>query len=116
MHHLKHKSEKGATTVENGANVSEVAHQYLHSLPRDQEEIINDMLREWKNDFKIGVIELTTDGIKQAEIIEFPKTEEYIEIPLEPMSEDELKKYQEHKCKRNERIMKKFERFDYEKM
>ena len=48
MHHLCHRSEGGSTTVYNGANVSTVAHQYLHSLPRDQEEIINNELRRFK--------------------------------------------------------------------
>jgi hypothetical protein len=28
--------------------VEEIAHQYLHSLPRREEEKINNMLREWK--------------------------------------------------------------------
>lgn len=48
MHHLCHRSEGGSTTVYNGANVSTIAHQYLHSLPRDQEEIINNELRRFK--------------------------------------------------------------------
>lgn len=48
MHHLCHRSEGGSTTIYNGANVSTVAHQYLHSLPRDQEEIINNELRRFK--------------------------------------------------------------------
>lgn len=47
-HHLKHVSENGSTTVYNGANVSTIAHQYLHSLPRNQEEIINNELRRFK--------------------------------------------------------------------
>lgn len=48
VHHLVHRSEGGADTAENCTNIAEVAHQYLHSLPRDQEEIINNMLREFK--------------------------------------------------------------------
>ena len=48
MHHLCHRSEGGSTTVYNGANVSTIAHQYLHSLPRNQEEIINNELRRFK--------------------------------------------------------------------
>lgn len=48
FHHLKHKEEKGEATPENGANINELAHRYLHSLPREQEEIINDMLRDYK--------------------------------------------------------------------
>ena len=48
LHHLKHKSEGGQTTVDNGAVINSLAHTYLHSLPRADEEIINDMLREYK--------------------------------------------------------------------
>ena len=48
LHHLKHKSEEGSTSIENGAIINELAHRYIHSLPRNQEEIINDYIREWK--------------------------------------------------------------------
>lgn len=48
LHHLKHISEGGETTIENGAVVASLPHMYMHSLPREQEEIINDMLREFK--------------------------------------------------------------------
>lgn len=48
LHHLTHRSEGGKTTLENGAVVSELAHAYMHSLPRQHEEIINNMLREYK--------------------------------------------------------------------
>lgn len=48
LHHLKHKAEGGKATVQNGAIINELAHRYLHSLPRSQEEIINDYIREWK--------------------------------------------------------------------
>ncbi len=48
LHHLKHKSEGGATNVENGAVINSLAHMYIHSLPRNQEEYINNLLREYK--------------------------------------------------------------------
>lgn len=48
LHHLKHKSEGGQASIENGAIINAIAHQYLHSLPRNEEEIINDYIREWK--------------------------------------------------------------------
>ena len=47
-HHLKHRSEGGKTNVENGAIVNEMAHRYMHSLPREDEEVINDMIRHYK--------------------------------------------------------------------
>ena len=78
-HHLKHKSEGGKATVENGANVEEVAHQYLHSLPRNQEEIINNMLRE----FKLNCIMMTGDGqVQEAQSISFNFGEDVLVIPL----------------------------------
>lgn len=48
VHHLKHQSDGGETTIENCVNIAETPHQYLHSLPRRDEEIVNNMLREWK--------------------------------------------------------------------
>lgn len=78
-HHLKHKSERGKSTVENGANVEEIAHQYIHSLPRNQEEIINDMLRE----FKLGCVIMTGDGkIQEAKSISFNFEDDVLVIPL----------------------------------
>lgn len=66
LHHLKHRSEGGETTMENGANLEEIAHQYIHSLPREQEEMVNDMLREFKaqikpNDISLQVVDLSVE-------------------------------------------------------
>lgn len=49
LHHLKHRSEGGPTTEENGAVINELAHRYEHALPRHHEEIINNMLRDYKH-------------------------------------------------------------------
>lgn len=80
-HHLKHKSEGGPTTIENGANVREPAHQYMHSLPREQEEIINDMIRDWK----MNCVIMRGDGsIEDARSLALPHTlddEDCIVIP-----------------------------------
>lgn len=48
LHHLKHKFEGGETSVKNGVVINTLAHRYIHSLPREQEEFINDILREYK--------------------------------------------------------------------
>lgn len=79
LHHLQHISEGGATTVDNGANVKEIAHQYIHSLPRDQEEIVNDMIR----DFKLNCVMVTGDGkVQEAQSISFNFKEDVLTIPL----------------------------------
>ena len=65
------------------------------------------MFQEYKKGFKLGVAEITTEGVKQVEIIEFPEIEEdCIEIPAYDFTE---KDYLEYKKKRNERIYRKFE-------
>ena len=51
VHHLKHRSAGGSSSVDNCANVAEIAHQYMHSLTFAEEEIINEMLREFKLNF-----------------------------------------------------------------
>lgn len=53
-HHLKHKSDGGPATVENGAEVSALGQMYIHSLPRHQEEIVNNMLRDYKYQIDSG--------------------------------------------------------------
>ena len=65
LHHLKHRSEGGATSERNGAVISTLAHQYLHSLPREQEEVINGMLREYKSkECRVELVEELDLGIE----------------------------------------------------
>lgn len=70
LHHLKHRSEDGHTSERNGAVINAVAHSYLHSLPRHQEEIINNMLREHKRNLdnarecKIELVDTLDIGIE----------------------------------------------------
>lgn len=73
------------------------------------------MFQQYKKGFSLGIAELTTEGVKQVQVIELPDTEEYIEIPLEPMTEEELRIYEEHKRKIRERTYKRFG-VEYEKM
>ena len=61
-HHLRHRSEGGKTDVDNGAIVNEMAHRYMHSLPREDEEVINNMLRKFK--IQGGTLTATEQGIQ----------------------------------------------------
>lgn len=76
-HHLLHKSEGGQTSIENGAIVNELEHRYLHSLPRNHEEIINNHIRQWKIDF----LSMTTDSIIEHKEISIDLDTDFIEIP-----------------------------------
>ena len=89
-------------------------HEWFNKQTKQDQQRYNDMFQDYKRKVKLGVAEITTEGVKQAEVIELPTIEEdCIEIDLEPMTEEELRKYEEYKRKRNERVI---ERFDYEKM
>lgn len=105
-HHLKHRSEGGRTSEDNGANVEEIAHQYMHSLPREQEEVINNMLRE----FKMNCVMMTGDGqIQQAQSISIDFGDDVLIIPLEdntPECNPEIAKQQarERALRRQEEI------------
>lgn len=78
-HHLQHKADGGKATIENGAVVDVTAHAYLHSLPRHQEEIINNMLRA----YKINFMELNQGQVLGAGSLEVEDEIEFISIPIE---------------------------------
>lgn len=110
VHHLRHRSEGGETTVENCANIAEIAHQYTHSLDREDEEIVNNMLREFKVNFVImqGNGEILDSGSFEPE-----PASEYIVIPVydnTPEQNEERKKRAKAKRLKNPtRAMKKQE-------
>lgn len=57
LHHIKHRAEGGATSERNGAVVSALGQGYLHSLPKEHEEIVNGMLRDYKAGIDSGIYE-----------------------------------------------------------
>lgn len=108
LHHLKHKSEGGKATIQNGAIINELAHRYLHSLPRTQEEIINDYIREWKRqNYDRCNIELVEEIEEpyEAEMAEMEVTPE--RITFKKLSKKEKKREQRAKKKAKEKERKK---------
>lgn len=105
-HHLRHRSEGGDTSVENGANVEEIAHQYMHSLPREHEEIINNMLRE----FKVNCITMQGNGKPEAAaVFQIEENTDFMEIPLydmETLPEYHKKAYRQKKRYKDTKSMK----------
>lgn len=95
-----------------------INHIWFNRQSKERQAEINAMFQDYKRKFKLGVAELTTEGIKQAQEIELPEIElpeieeDCIEIDLEPMTEEDLRKYEEYKRKRNERVFRKFEGFE----
>lgn len=78
-HHLEHKADGGKATTENGAVVSEDEHRYIHSLPRHQEEIINNHIRQWKLDY----ISLSAGDVIDSGEIDLDLSEDVMEIPTQ---------------------------------
>lgn len=110
FHHLRHRSQNGKSEVENGALVNGLAHIYMHSLPREQEEVINDMLRDYKKGIKVNIARVTTEKIAPVQVVELPEIDEEdcIEIKVEQLTLEDYIKYQEYKNARNERVKAKF--------
>ena len=115
-HHLRHKQNGGKADVQNGALLSALPHSYLHSLPRDEEEIINNMLREYKANFGIHCATLVLKD-KGIEIDPIQETEETLELPpeieagvieVEFNSPEEQRQYEEYKKKKVAEKYKKF--------
>ena len=59
-------------------------------------------------DYRIAVAQITTKGIKQAQVIEIEEPEEVIEIPAYDITPEEQAKYEEYKRKRNQKTFEKF--------
>ena len=93
FHHLKHRSEGGDRSEENGSLIGLTRHEYMHSLPRDEEEIANNIIREWKMNFVImnGKGEVLGSGTLE------PDFTDCITIPVYDNDEISNKKYREHK-------------------
>lgn len=90
-HHLRHRSENGATDIDNGAILAVENHEVLHTLPRDEEEVVNNMIRKWK----INCIALQDGEVTDSMSKDFPdwtEEEEYMIIKLEKNTKEQLKK------------------------
>lgn len=119
-HHLQHQSEGGKTTPENGAEINELAHRYIHSLSRKQEEVINNMLREFKYSIVMGTVTPTDTNLDinlQKIDLEF-STDDCITIPLEDTTKediDKLHRFNRAKLKRETQKQVEEELYNYYK-
>lgn len=90
-------------------------HQWFNRQSKERQAEMNHIFQEYKRTFngtkKIRIVNLTTEEITPVAEIELPEIEEdCIEIDLEPMTEEDLRKYEEYKRKRNEKV---YDRFGY---
>lgn len=123
-HHIVEKSKGGRATVENGALLSAENHAWFNKQQKGDQARMNQAFQDYKaqadkerlqGGIRLGVMSFSTQGVEKAQVIEVPTfddPEEYIVIPVEPMTPEEQAIYEEHKRTRNERVFKKFEGYD----
>ena len=113
LHHLKHRSDGGPTTEENSANINELAHRYVHSLPGNHEEIVNNMLRDYKYQIDSGNYEKIGIEFVDTECTKYMEELGYVVNTAEIIPERDLKpkqKFSRSKVKRDtERLIEEEE-------
>jgi hypothetical protein len=83
-------------------------HDWLEQLSEKEREKVNNELRAFKrNFFKIGVIELTTEGIKQAEVFEAEQLSEQLEVIEIPAYDFTQEEYEKHLQERRRKELAK---------
>jgi len=102
-HHIVPKSKGGKATIENGALLSVENHTWFNKQSKKRQKAMNNKFQEYKASFKIGVAEVTTEGIEQ--VVEYtPEIEEPIYIPAYDFTEEQ---YQEFLQRRRQRELQK---------
>jgi len=110
-HHIVEKCKGGHSTEQNGAILRNINHQWFNRLSKERQAEINQMFQDYKKSFKIVAAQISTEkGIEKVQEIELPEIDEEdcIEIEVEPMTPEELEKYEAYKKARNERVKEKF--------
>lgn len=90
----------GKATAENGACLCRKCHDWLEQLSAKEREIVNEELRQYKKNFTLNVYEITTEEVKQKQIIEPEEREEIIRIPVYDTTEQEYEEYLQQRRKR----------------
>lgn len=104
-HHILEKKIGGKATIENGALLSVENHAWFNKQSRAKQEEMNEKFQQYKADFLIGIAEITTEGVQQAEVYrteQISEQKEVITIPAYDISEEEWQKF---KAERNKRVL-----------
>lgn len=109
VHHLKHKADGGETCKENCVITSALKQFYIHSLPRKDEEVINDYFREYLREKERELKEKQT-SYKKVRVEKVEELDSRIEVVFTEVefTEEESIEYQKHLEERRKRINKKF--------
>lgn len=100
-HHIKKKSEGGRATVENGANLAWENHQWLHSLPEEEQDRVNEMIQNWKLAFVemkgSGKVIQTGTIDSKLDFSDLTSDEDCIIIKLEETTKEQFEELQRQK-------------------
>lgn len=113
-HHIIEKCKGGQATIQNGALLRNINHQWFNRLPKEKQNEINVMLQEYKkqkdkNNFSIIATAIANGQIEKPIKLDLKVDDDYIIIPAVGYTQEE---YIEHKRKRNEIIKAKFEEIE----
>lgn len=116
-HHIVEKCRGGKSSIENGALLRNINHQWFNTLSKERQAEINSLFQAYKREFLtkpiIQVTALTTEEIQKPMIIDLNKSteleeernEDYLIIPAQDFTPEDYLKY---KQERNARISEKF--------
>ena len=116
-HHIVEKCRGGKSSIENGALLRNINHQWFNTLSKERQAEINSLFQAYKREFLtkpiIQVTALTTEEIQKPMIIDLNKSteleeernEDYLIIPAQDFTPEDYLKY---KQERNARIFEKF--------
>ena len=116
-HHIVEKCRGGKSSIENGALLRNINHQWFNTLSKERQAEINSLFQAYKREFLtkpiIQVTALTTEEIQKPIIIDLNEStkleeesnEDYLTIPAQDFTPEDYLKY---KQERNARIAEKF--------
>ena len=100
FHHLKKKSKGGRATVDNGANLAWENHEWLHSLPEEEQEKINEEIKKWKLNFLLTNKENKNEKYGTLSFADLTKREKCFIISLEKTTKEQLEEIQKEENKK----------------
>ena len=109
FHHIKERKDGGERSIENGALIKSYNHQWLHSLPEEEKEKVNQKIQQ----YKMNVIAMKSNGEitnSQSITLDF-NMEDCITIPAydyDSKKKDEKSNRRKYAKEKEERKFKKY--------
>lgn len=99
----------GKTNIYNGSIVNELAHRYMHSLPREDEEVINDMIRHYK--LTGGVLVSLEEGLQLTDSIQVDLDFDMSDTISIPVYDNTIEDYQKRKKFNRAKVKRETQRY-----